>query len=537
MEYILTYDIGTTGVKTCLFQVDEQIKLIAGATSGYHLYMMENGGAEQDETEWWSSMCISTKKVLESTGVSPEKISGISFCSQMQGLVLVDKKGVPVHRPMSYMDQRATCELKEGIAYGPQIAGANIYKLLVSLKITGAVSSSVKDPMWKYKWIEKNEPENFKRAYKWLDVKEYIISRCTGEFVMTEDTAYSTLLYDTNKKEWSNRLCEMFGIQRDHLPRIIDTTDVVGPLLAKPAKELGLVPEIPVFGGGGDATLIGIGTGCVKVGQTHIYSGTSGWVSTIVDHQMVDTSAMIAAIVGAQKGRYNYFAEMETAGKCLEWVKDHLALDEIDVYLEKKDITQDTRMGMEKVCRSLYEYMTEVVKRAKPGSGGVIFTPWLHGNRCPFEDNHAAGMFFNIGLTTGKTELIRAVLEGICYHMRWMLECQDKKIHTSDTIRFCGGGALSDVTSQILADVIGRKIEVVENPQNVGAIGAAATAAVGCHLIESMDCLGKFIPVEKTFYPIAENKEIYDEIYEVFKALYPANKKNFNLINSSKAVS
>ncbi|MCR5544849.1 MAG: FGGY-family carbohydrate kinase [Lachnospiraceae bacterium] len=537
MAYILAYDIGTTGVKTCLFQIEDKIKLIAGATSSYNLYMVDNGGAEQDVEEWWSAMCISTKNVFDKTKIQPSQISGISFCSQMQGLVLVDKNGTPVHRPMSYMDQRATKELKEGIAYGPQIAGANIYKLLVSLKITGAVSSSVKDPMWKYKWIEKNEPENFLRAYKWLDVKEYIIARCTGEFVMTEDSAYSTLLYDTTKKDWSMQLCKMFGIHPEHLPKIIQTTDVVGLLRKQQAKELGLVEGIPIFGGGGDATLIGIGAGCVKVGQTHIYSGTSGWVSTIVDHQMVDTNAMIAAIVGAQKGRYNYFAEMETAGKCLEWVKDHLALDEIDVYLDKRDITQDTRMGMEKVCASLYEYMTDVVKRAKPGSGGVIFTPWLHGNRCPFEDKNAAGMFFNIGLTTGKTELIRAVLEGICYHMRWMLECQDKKVKTSEAIRFCGGGALSDVTNQILADVTGRIIEVVENPQNVGAIGAAATAAVGCNLIDSMDCLGEFIPVEKTFYPNPENKKIYDEVFAVFKELYSSNKKNFNRINSSSAVS
>ena len=531
MAYILAYDIGTTGVKTCLFQVKNQITLIAGATAGYGLYMMKDGGAEQDAEEWWNAMCISTKKVLDKVQVNPSEIEGISFCSQMQGLVLVDKGGAPVHRPMSYMDQRATEELKKGIAHGLQIAGANIYKLLVSLKITGAVSSSVKDPMWKYKWIEAHEPDNFARAYRWLDVKEYIISRCTGEFVMTEDSAYATLLYDTKQKTWSKKLCKMFDINMSHLPRIVKTTDQVGTLRHAQAMELGLNPGTPVFGGGGDATLIGIGAGCVKVGQTHIYSGTSGWVSTIVDHQMVDTSAMIAAIVGAMDGKYNYFAEMETAGKCLEWVKDHLALDEIDVYLEKKDIVQNIRMGMEKVYTSMYEYMTEVVKKAEPGSGGVIFTPWLHGNRCPFEDKNAAGMFFNIGLTTGKTELIRAVLEGICYHMRWMLECQDKKIQTSETIRFCGGGALSDVTNQILADVLQRKIEVVENPQNVGSIGAAATAAVGCGLIDSMDVLGEFIPVEKEFYPNPENKEVYDDMYRVFRNLYPSNKKNFAMVN------
>ncbi len=210
----------------------------------------------------------------------------------------------------------------------------------------------------------------------------------------------------------------------------------------------------------------------------------------MVDKQQVDTGAMIASIVGAQTGRYNYFAEMETAGKCLEWVKNHLALDEIGVYLEKKHITE----GQEKVYTSLYDYMTQTVKDVPPGAGGVLFTPWLHGNRCPFENPNAAGMFFNIKLETGKTELIRAVLEGVCYHLRWMLECQDKKIKTSDSLRFVGGGALSDITCQILADITGRTVETVESPQNVGAVGAAAIAGVGLGVIGSLDDVKNKIP-------------------------------------------
>jgi xylulokinase len=324
---------------------------------------------------------------------------------------------------MSYMDQRAGEELKKGLAHGPQIAGANVVKLLKCLKANGAVPSSVKDPVWKYKWVQSHEPGNFARTDKWLDVKEYLLLRCTGRAVMTEDSAYATLLYDTKKRAWSESLCRMFGVNMDHLPPVIQSADRAGGLTDRAAAELGLVPGTPVFGGGGDASLIGIGAGAAAVGSTHIYCGTSGWVSTVTDRQLVDVDAMIAAIVGAQAGRYNYFAEMETAGKCLEWVKDHLALDEIGVYLEKKDVAG----SQEAVYASLYDYLTETVGRVPPGAGGVIFTPWLHGNRCPFEDPAAAGMFFNIRLDTGKTELIRAVLEGVCFHLRWMLECQAKR--------------------------------------------------------------------------------------------------------------
>ena len=167
-----------------------------------------------------------------------------------------------------------------------------------------------------------------------------------------------------------------------------------------------------------------MGAGCTAVGSTHIYSGTSGWVGTVMDHQAVDLSAMIAGIVGAEKGKYNYFAEMETAGKCFEWVKDHLVLDEVNIYLSKTDVAE----SQETVYESLYDYMSDTVARVAPGSGGVIFTPWLHGNRCPFEDPAAAGIFFNIQLETGKAQMLRAVLEGICFHQRWMLECEEKKL-------------------------------------------------------------------------------------------------------------
>ncbi len=527
MTYVLAYDIGTTGVKTCLFAVEKQIRLLSSAQEGYGLYLLDNGGAEQEPEEWWQAMCRTTKAIFDRTETAPEQIAGLSFCSQMQGLVLVDREGRPVRRAMSYMDQRAGAELKKGLAHGPQIAGANVVKLLKCLRATGAVPSSVKDPVWKYKWVQAHEPENFRRTDKWLDVKEYLLLRCTGRAVMTEDSAYAALLYDTRKRAWSQPLCKMFGVNMDHLPPVIQAADQVGGLTGQAAAELGLRPGTPVFGGGGDAALIGVGAGAAAVGSTHIYCGTSGWVSTVTDRQLVDVDAMIAAIVGAQPGRYNYFAEMETAGKCLEWVKDHLALDEIGVYLEKKDVAG----SREAVYTSLYDYLTETVEKIPPGSGGVIFTPWLHGNRCPFEDPAAAGMFFNIRLDTGKTELIRAVLEGICFHLRWMLECQARKVQTSDPIRFVGGGALSPVTARILADVTGRTVQTVASPQNAGSVGAAAVMAVGLGLVPDLDAVGTLIPPERTFSPRTENRAVYDRNYAVFRKLYAANKSHFRALN------
>ena len=526
---IMAYDIGTTGVKTCLFEVEKSVKLVGAAMDGYSLHVKPDGSAEQIPAEWWSAICNTTKKVLADTGIDPKEIAGISFCSQMQGLVIVDKDGEPIRNAFSYMDQRAKEELKENMAYGIQIAGANIFKLIPSLLITGAVSASVKDPVYKYKWVEKHEPENFKKIHKWLDVKEYIICKMTGECVMTQDSAFGTLLYDIRdgKRGWSKTVCKLLGVDMNHLPEIKKSSDKVGVLTEKSAAELGLCAGTAVFGGGGDASLIGVGAGATALGDTHVYSGTSGWVGTVVDKSIVDTSAMIAAIVGAQDKYFNYFAELETAGKCLEWVKDHLALDEIGIYLKKENVAE----SQESVYTSLYDYMTDAIKDVPAGCGGVIFTPWLHGNRCPFEDPNSRGMFFNISLETGKTELIRAVLEGVCYHLRWFIETQDKKIKTSDTIRFVGGGALSSLTCQILADCTGRTIETTESPQNAGSVGAAITAAVGLGVIKNMEQAKDLVKANATYKPNPANKAVYDKNFEVFKQLYKANKKNFSMLN------
>lgn len=527
--YVIAYDIGTTGVKTCLFEVGDTLRLLAGEYEGYGLYILPGGGAEQDADEWWAAMAKSTRRLLEKTGTDPKSIAGISFCSQMQGLVLVDEAGCALRRPMSYMDQRGGKEFAACQTHGLTISGVNALMLLRSLRRTRAASTSVKDPLWKYKWVQQNEPEVYAKVHKWLDVKEYLIGRCTGQFVMTRDSAYSTFLYDSrpDKGCWSRELCRMYGVEFDHLPRIIECTDVAGTLTARAAEDLGLAEGCPVYGGGGDATLIGVGAGCTEVGQTHIYSGTSGWVSTVIGRQKVDIVSMIAGIVGAQAGKYNYFAEMETAGKCFEWVKEHLVLDEIGIYLQKTNVAE----SQESVYESLYDYMTDTIEAIPPGAGGVIFTPWLHGNRCPFEDPKAAGMFFNLRLDTGKTEMLRAVLEGICYHLRWMLECQDKKVKIASTLRFVGGGALSRVTCQILADVTGCTVETVADTKDVGAVGAAMLVAVGSGQIADLTQAAGLIRPAARYTPVPANQALYDRNYKVFKNLYAANKKNFAALN------
>ncbi len=522
---VVTCDVGTSGIKTCLYEIGETITLVAAATATYTLYIDEFN-AEQEPSELWEAMCRTTREVMDASGCDPADVRGISFCSQMQSLVLVDRAGEPVRRTMSYMDQRAGEEFHKGIGRGLKIAGLNARKLLRSLQITGAVPASVKDPVWKYQWVRRHEPEVFARTHKWLDIKEFLILKCTGEFVMTHDSAFATLLYDPDRARFSAEMCRMFDVEMRHLPRIIATTDQVGPLRAEAAALLGLAPGTPVFGGGGDASLIGVGAGSAHNGDTHIYLGTSGWVSTVVQKRTIDLTSMIASIVGATPGVYNYFAELETAGKCLEWVRDHLALDEINIFLQQTTVADSPG----ELAESLYTFMLREIKDVPAGSNGVIFTPWLHGNRCPFEDPNAAGMFFNIRLDTGKRDLIHAVVEGICYHLRWQLESQQRKVATSPTIRLVGGGALAPTTCQTLADILGTEIQTVHDPQNVGALGAAITVGVGLGLLASVEESRSWVEVAATYQPDPSTRAVHQRNFDVFRALYTNNKKAFSAL-------
>lgn len=530
--YILSYDIGSTGCKTCLYRLDGTLELVSDALSGYSFVTLDGGRIEQNPDDWWFSMARGTKEVLAESGLEASRISCISLCAQMQGVVLVDRSLKALRPAMSYMDQRGGAQKESSVEHGLQVEGMNLVTLLRTLRINGAAPVSVKDPLWKYLWVRDNESDIFERVHKWLDVKDYLNARATGRCTTTRDSAFATFLTDERKQPscWSPTLLSLYGVDPAHMAELIDSTDLAGTLGTQAALELGLVKGIPIYGGGGDVSMIAVGAGATRSGETYIYTGTSGWVSTSVTKRKVDVARRTASIVGAQRGLYNYFGEQETAGKCLEWVRDHLALDEINLYLEKRPVTE----GNESRYRSLYDFLIESIDQVPAGSGGVIFTPWLHGNRSPFEDPAARGMFFNLSLDTGKRMMIRAVVEGIIFHQKWLLESVGHAFPVRGPVRFVGGGALSSSVARMLADIIELPVETIANPQNCGASGAALTAAVGFGSIGGFDVARDCVPAENTFLPRVEFRDVYRRQYEVFKDLYAANKSLFARMNSGK---
>jgi xylulokinase len=528
-KYILVHDVGTTGNKACLYQVHETLELVGSKVVEYAVYVLENGGVEQMVDEWWLAIAESTHQLLQNTGIDPNEIRGMAFCAQMQGVVLVDQAGNALRNAMSYMDGRAVEQVGRYLHTGLlRIDHKNLLKLVQFVYLTGGGAASTKDSLWKYLWVRDNEPDIFDATFKWLDVKDYLVLRCTGAFTMGFDSANVTFVFDSrpNKLQWSESLCRAYDVDMDHLPEVVGATETIGLLRSEPAREFGLPAGIPVFGGGGDLSMISVGSGGFDLHDTHIYIGTSGWVVSNIDKRMTDINALVAGVIGAVPGRYNYIAEQETSGSCLQWVRDHLAKDEIGVYLDQLAIDD-----VQEAESRLYELLNGVVAETAAGSGGVIFTPWLHGNRSPFEDPFARGMFFNISLETGKRHLIRSVLEGDAYHKRWMLEAVEKKVPTQESLRFVGGGAQSDHWAQILSDVTNRRIEVVANPQNAGALGAAIIVAIGLGLTD-FEHAKEMIRVEKTFEPLPKNRDIYENHFRIFKRLYHQNRKLYKILNA-----
>lgn len=511
---VITYDVGTTGFKTAMFEIssEEGIRLVADAVGHYKLTILPNGGTEQDPEDWWRAMCSGTNEVLEKSGVPASEVKGISFCSQVGTLVMVDEHGNALRPAMNIMDTRATAQFGRIMGSGVKVEGLNAKRLLTFLRITGLASTSAKDSVWRYLWVKENEPEIFSCTYKWIDTKEYLIFRATGKLMASRDDAYMTFLYDYKKKEWSRELCRMTGVNMDHLPEVCDSTAVVGELLEGPAKELGLEPGTAVVSGGTDISLCQVGAGAVRPGDVSICGGTSGWVCTTVDKMTVDVASGIGSVVCADPRTLLYTADCETTGKCLEWAKERLQGTPFDSYRE----------------------MFDAVERAPAGSHNVVFSPWMHGNRCPFEDPLSRGVFFNVDVNCHSSDLIRAVVEGVAMHMRWLLETSERNVKTNPALRFVGGIARTPVVGQIMADVTKRTIEVPEVPEQSGTAGAAAVLAVAFGMLDSIQDVREIIKIRDRFEPDEANIRVYDRIFPVFKELYKANKKAYQTLNGQE---
>ena len=520
-KYIIAIDLGTSGPKVTL--VSTQGEVVAYRRGKTKLFLIPGGGAEQDPREWWDAIRQTTRRLLESHPVSKEDIVAIGCTCQWSGTVAVDEEGRPLMNAIIWMDSRgAPCV--ERIVDGPlKIADYRVDHLLTWLRLTGGIPGlSGKDPIAHILCIQQQYPEIYRKTYKFLEPLDYLNMVLTGQFAASFHSI--TLHWLTDNREidrvrYDPRLLKMTGVDREKLPDLKEGTHILGKIRPEIAEELGLSPEVRVVMGAPDIHAAAIGSGTVDDYAASLYVGTSSWITCHVPFKKTDVLHSVCSVPSAVPGRYLVINEQQMAGACLKFLRDSILFpgEELE------------RVGGEKAA---YVLMNRLALEAPPGSENLIFTPWLNGERTPVDDHLTRGGFYNLSLRHGRPHLVRAVMEGVAYNSRWLMEHVEKFVgRRLDSIHMGGGGAKSDVWCQILADVLKRPVHQIKEPIQTTARGAALLAAValGYMSFEQVSALNDTAAV---YEPNPANGPLYDRLYREYLNIYKCNKDIYHRLNS-----
>lgn len=487
-SYIIAHDLGTSGTKAALTDLTGSV--IASAERRYVVHYSADGGAEQDPEDWWRAIVETTHEMMDKARVDPKQVAGMSMSAQMVGTLPVNADGEPLHRAMIWLDARAEEE-------------AEILRKKTGLPFIGA-----KSPSAKVSWIIRNRPEIFEKTHKMLDCKDFLQFRMTGVYATDLTLASATTYFNPWARIWWKDMLEAMGLPMEKLPVAVPSTDVVGRLTAKAAAELGLVEGTPVIGGGGDAPCAIVGSGAISPGRSHLYLGTSAWVMAVTDEFTLTAEGLMPgaccdATVNALLG------EMDNAGGCLKWFHENL--------LSREDEEAAARDGL-----TIFQFMDRMAEEIPPASDGLIFLPWMWGERAPVEDDNVRGGFANLAMNHTKGHMIRAILEGVGYHLRWIFSAVEAAGISQREAHVIGGGATTSTWLQILADTTNVTLYQVEGPLDACARGAAMTAAVGLGFYKDFQEVEKVIKLTgKVYAPNPEYRELYDRAYAKFRSLYP----------------
>lgn len=511
--HILALDLGTSGPKVALFST--QGALIGSEFEPTALHLFPGGGAEQDPNDWWRAIDVAVKRLLARGLVKSETIVAVVSTGQWSGTVAVDEDENALGHAIIWMDARGSAHLSP-VVDGPfKIEGYAVDKLIKWINLTGgAPSQSGKDPYAHIRYFQHAHPDLYQRTYKFLEPIDYLGLRLTGKFAASYDSISLYWLTDTRNIHhvaYHPDLVRLSGIDPAKLPELLPANSILGPLRPALAREWGLREAVQVVMGSPDVLSAAVGSGAVRDFETHLYIGTSGWLTCHVPYKKTDLFHNMASLPSAIPGRYLLTNEQETAGASLQYLRDQIIFPEDGLSLEKP--------------ANAYDLFNEIAARTPAGSEALIFTPWLNGERTPVDDHTTRAGFHNLSLRTTRNHLIRAVYEGVAYNMRWLLKYVEQFIgRKTEAINMVGGGAKSDIWCQIQADVLDRPIRQMQDPIEVNVRGASllASAALG-HL--SYDELGARAPVAKTYLPNPDHRKIYDELFKEYLAIYESNRK------------
>ncbi len=515
-RYYIAIDLGTSGAKVALISTSGNV--LGWESEPIPLLITPNGGAEQRPEDWTNAILTAARRMMGTVDVPKEAVTAICCSSQGEGTIPVDANGLALTNCFLWMDMRGAPALRKRLKGAINVDGADLIKTLRWVAITGGMPSITgKDPAGHMLYIKDHMPDVYAKTYKFLNVLDYINLWMTGNYVATSDSILTSWVTDNRNSEkirYHRGLIRALGIDRDKFPSLVQCSDVIGELRPQLADALGISHSVKVVAGAIDNTASAIGSGAVADYETHLYIGTSSWMAAHVPFKKTDIGSRLASVPCAIPDRYLMTALQATAGGNLTYLKDVL-FNPLGVV----DMPEKT----------VYQEFDRIAAKAPAGSNGLLYTPWIWGERAPVDDSHVRGGLFNLSLSNTSEDAVRAVFEGIAYNTRWMLKPVESFLGRSiEWINFVGGGANSAVWSQIFADVLQKPIRQVVNPIQANARGAAWIAAVGTGNIKFSE-ISQIVQFQKIYEPNTATKDIYNAGFttftEVYKRLSPLYKR------------
>lgn len=504
--YILAHDLGTSGNKATIFSSEGQ--LIGSEVYSYDTHYFNDTWVEQNAEDWWSAVCHTSRKLIKSTGIEAKDIGAISFSGQMMGCLCVDKQGNPLRPSMIWADQRAQ---KQAAQIENHISQWDFYHI-VGHRNTASYG------IQKLMWVKDNEPEIYENTYKTLNAKDFIVFRLTGKFYTEPSDGNSNGCFDLNTLQWSEKILEYAGIDPDKLPELKPSTYVAGGVTQEAAKATGLAVGTPVVLGGGDGVAANIGCGSIAPGKTYNCMGTSAWITTTSEKPIFDNQMRIVTWAHIVPGLYAPNGTMQYAGGSYNWLKNTICT------MEAYDATKNGT--------SPYDLMNEQIAQSPIGSNGIIFLPYLLGERAPRWNPDAKGAWIGLKPENTRGDILRSVLEGVTMNLSICLEVLRTQVDIEE-IFVIGGGAKGAVWRQIMADIYGAKITVPSLLEEAGSMGAAVTGGVGSGIFKDFTAIDRFInidsvhtPDQKSVQRYAPVKELFDECYFALEGVFQKMSKN-----------
>ncbi len=497
MAYMMGIDVGTTGTRAVIVRPDGYV---VGAATGDHqpMRMAKPGWAEQDPEDWWQATLVAIRAALELTNVKGSEIAAVGFSGQMHGVVLLDKARSVLRPSLIWCDQRSQAQC-DWITQ--KVGAAQLIQYVSNPALTGFSAPKIL-------WVRDNEPKVYERTAHFLLPKDFVRYRLTGEFATDVSDASGTLLFDVTNRRWSREMLSALGIDSQILPKAFESPEITGEISREVAVLTGLSAGTPVVAGAGDQAASAVGNGIVLPGLTSATLGTSGVIFTYTAAPKLDPRGRIHTFCHAVPGKWHVMGVTQGAGLSLRWFRDNFGQAET-WYARQADVDP-------------YELIIREAEKIRPGSDGLLWLPYLMGERTPHLDSQARGMWFGMTAAHTRAHLIRSILEGVAFSLRDSLQIFQELDIPVEQIRASGGGSRSFLWRQIQADIYGKELVTLRTSEG-SALGAALLAGVGAKIYASVEeSAQEAIQVKESMAPKPENVAAYERYYQVYRGLYPA---------------